>query len=209
MSVVALALEKKIEREQPPGRQFGPGARHADDVDVGEHGAIFFFSSSRRHTIFDCDWSSDVCSSDLLKKISSPMIENNVARTSVDHPRIFLTFARIVAAPRMTPISIMSANKPVGTIAINNCPHIVSELSHAVTIYCTNASEIITPDVRIRILCACASSVALNASPSVYDVAICLYVLNCLNIRPPRRIFYDVGAAFFIGSVGTNCVPLL
>src|SRR5438270_352163 len=25
----------------------------------------FFFSSSRRHTIFDCDWSSDVCSSDL------------------------------------------------------------------------------------------------------------------------------------------------
>src|SRR2546430_11239624 len=25
----------------------------------------FFFSSRRRHTIFDCDWSSDVCSSDL------------------------------------------------------------------------------------------------------------------------------------------------
>src|SRR2546430_1126406 len=24
-----------------------------------------FFSSRRRHTIFDCDWSSDVCSSDL------------------------------------------------------------------------------------------------------------------------------------------------
>src|SRR5256886_13583170 len=26
---------------------------------------IFFFSSRRRHTRFDCDWSSDVCSSDL------------------------------------------------------------------------------------------------------------------------------------------------
>src|SRR2546430_17508724 len=26
---------------------------------------LFFFSSRRRHTIFDCDWSSDVCSSDL------------------------------------------------------------------------------------------------------------------------------------------------
>src|SRR2546430_3349885 len=25
-----------------------------------------FFSSRRRHTRFDCDWSSDVCSSDLL-----------------------------------------------------------------------------------------------------------------------------------------------
>src|SRR5688572_31576058 len=27
---------------------------------------IFFFSSRRRHTRFDCDWSSDVCSSDLI-----------------------------------------------------------------------------------------------------------------------------------------------
>src|SRR5256886_17311732 len=27
----------------------------------------FFFSSRRRHTRFDCDWSSDVCSSDLLR----------------------------------------------------------------------------------------------------------------------------------------------
>src|SRR5688572_31660930 len=28
---------------------------------------FFFFSSRRRHTRFDCDWSSDVCSSDLFK----------------------------------------------------------------------------------------------------------------------------------------------
>src|SRR5688572_7748975 len=27
-----------------------------------------FFSSRRRHTRFDCDWSSDVCSSDLLRQ---------------------------------------------------------------------------------------------------------------------------------------------
>src|SRR6266567_6215330 len=26
---------------------------------------FFFFSSRRRHTRFDCDWSSEVCSSDL------------------------------------------------------------------------------------------------------------------------------------------------
>src|SRR5256886_5806560 len=30
------------------------------------HMIFFFFSSRRRHTRFDCDWSSDVCSSDLL-----------------------------------------------------------------------------------------------------------------------------------------------
>src|SRR2546430_9053023 len=28
----------------------------------------FFFSSRRRHTRFDCDWSSDVCSSDLVRR---------------------------------------------------------------------------------------------------------------------------------------------
>src|SRR5688572_30982431 len=31
-----------------------------DSLDI-----TFFFSSRRRHTRFDCDWSSDVCSSDL------------------------------------------------------------------------------------------------------------------------------------------------
>src|SRR5260370_22485945 len=29
---------------------------------------FFFFSSRRRHTRFKCDWSSDVCSSDLGKR---------------------------------------------------------------------------------------------------------------------------------------------
>src|SRR2546430_2902720 len=29
----------------------------------------FFFSSRRRHTRFDCDWSSDVCSSDLVERL--------------------------------------------------------------------------------------------------------------------------------------------
>src|SRR2546430_1863701 len=36
---------------------------------------FFFFSSRRRHTRFDCDWSSDVCSSDLqicILRFASP-----------------------------------------------------------------------------------------------------------------------------------------
>src|SRR5256886_6704588 len=40
-----------------------------DEVHLVQKGkrvcGIFFFSSRRRHTRFDCDWSSDVCSSDL------------------------------------------------------------------------------------------------------------------------------------------------
>src|SRR5438309_2624947 len=30
--------------------------------------ALFFFSSRRRHTRWNCDWSSDVCSSDLYRR---------------------------------------------------------------------------------------------------------------------------------------------
>src|SRR2546429_2317472 len=39
------------------------GLRH--DV-TSDHGTIFFFSSRRRHTRCSRDWSSDVCSSDLV-----------------------------------------------------------------------------------------------------------------------------------------------
>src|SRR5260370_35304546 len=38
---------------------------------------FFFFSSRRRHTRFKCDWSSDVCSSDLIE-IDRAEINKNV-----------------------------------------------------------------------------------------------------------------------------------
>src|SRR5260370_22726911 len=34
---------------------------------------IFFFSSRRRHTRFKCDWSSDVCSSDLIDSATNTL----------------------------------------------------------------------------------------------------------------------------------------
>src|SRR5688572_33383052 len=34
---------------------------------------MFFFASRRRHTRFDCDWSSDVCSSDLAGTVPYPV----------------------------------------------------------------------------------------------------------------------------------------
>src|SRR6516165_11532775 len=36
------------------------------DEGGGDADCFFFFSSRRRHTRFDCDWSSDVCCSDLV-----------------------------------------------------------------------------------------------------------------------------------------------
>src|SRR3989475_966822 len=36
---------------------------------------FFFFSSRRRHTRFDCDWSSDVCSSDLTRRLFGTLVK--------------------------------------------------------------------------------------------------------------------------------------
>src|SRR2546430_10695541 len=44
------------------------------------HCSFFFFSSRRRHTRFDCDWSSDVCSSDLSHSFSRPS-SNEIQRS--------------------------------------------------------------------------------------------------------------------------------
>src|SRR2546427_1283152 len=38
---------------------------------------FFFFSSRRRHTRFDCDWSSDVCSSDLFGLSLKSFLKDN------------------------------------------------------------------------------------------------------------------------------------
>src|SRR5256886_12938829 len=51
---------------------------------------FFFFSSRRRHTRFDCDWSSDVCSSDLGVSHAAPS-------TSASDP----SFAWRASAPRI------------------------------------------------------------------------------------------------------------
>src|SRR5260370_10593235 len=42
---------------------------------------LFFFSSRRRHTRFKCDWSSDVCSSDLAVSLSE--VHPQVAGVSI------------------------------------------------------------------------------------------------------------------------------
>ena len=45
-------------------------------VGGGGGGVWFFFSSRRRHTRSLCDWSSDVCSSDLLCLVARELLED-------------------------------------------------------------------------------------------------------------------------------------
>src|SRR5688572_31574024 len=51
---------------------------------------FFFFSSRRRHTRFDCDWSSDVCSSDLLSvhEVEVPRGDPDEGGTNVDDDKL-------------------------------------------------------------------------------------------------------------------------
>src|SRR5260221_10754813 len=45
----------------------------------------FFFSSRRRHTISLCDWSSDVCSSDLKQKTAYEITRLNSSHTVISY----------------------------------------------------------------------------------------------------------------------------
>src|SRR2546430_5004444 len=58
---------------------------------------FFFFSSRRRHTRFDCDWSSDVCSSDLFSGMSAPL-----------RPSTTRGFARVWLSPFDGPDKMLS-----------------------------------------------------------------------------------------------------
>src|SRR5689334_24350377 len=63
---------------------------------------FFFFSSRRRHTRWNCDWSSDVCSSDLSRVIVAINLEYGCLLVLVDrdddpavlHPREMLDRTR-------------------------------------------------------------------------------------------------------------------
>src|SRR5690606_39732884 len=55
------------------------------------HISFFFFSSRRRHTRFSRDWSSDVCSSDLQRRIIIPLLFTSKtpdSRSAPDRPEI-------------------------------------------------------------------------------------------------------------------------
>src|SRR5690242_20789893 len=73
---------------------------------------FFFFSSRRRHTRLTCDWSSDVCSSD-LRKNKKTFQEPAIAMTPV-------AVARIAAA--RSDIAVLGAPGLPGKSARNGRP---------------------------------------------------------------------------------------
>src|SRR5207237_3333196 len=75
----------------------------------------FFFSSRRRHTRFKCDWSSDVCSSDLPDAVRSGLQLTNA-----------ILWSRFLG-PLLTASGPRRQEEAVLPIVINVYPHDRSE----------------------------------------------------------------------------------
>src|SRR2546430_4991289 len=78
---------------------------------------FFFFSSRRRHTRFDCDWSSDVCSSD-LRRLES-LGRNDLAKRAARMPNLLPprpggALAAIEACPDADVIFVAHAGLEIG-----------------------------------------------------------------------------------------------
>src|SRR5436190_20065044 len=77
---------------------------HTVRADARGRCIVFFFSSRRRHTRSLCDWSSDVCSSDLLSTTpQEPRPGSALASTTFDPRGLKVGFHEVVGgltAPR-------------------------------------------------------------------------------------------------------------
>src|SRR2546430_13616581 len=64
---------------------------------------MFFFSSRRRHTRFDCDWSSDVCSSDLGAAIGTSTVQADASKRAqvLEEIRKWIDVTEALGAPHL------------------------------------------------------------------------------------------------------------
>src|SRR2546427_7362223 len=75
---------------------------------------FFFFSSRRRHTRFDCDWSSDVCSSDL----DAPGFVSNRVLMPMINEAIFCVMEGVATPEAVDTVMKLGMNHPLGPLAL-------------------------------------------------------------------------------------------
>src|SRR5260370_41890837 len=92
---------------------------------------FFFFSSRRRHTRFKCDWSSDVCSSDLAmaqvlalehpQRLASVVIAASWTKADAYFRRLFALRREILA--RLGPATYLQAGTPLHPPSLLSLPN--------------------------------------------------------------------------------------
>src|SRR2546430_9549109 len=78
---------------------------------------LFFFSSRRRHTIFDCDWSSDVCSSDLG---GTPTVASTTIKSGSEPPGTPAAPTAVITLSTSTTACVPRSRETPNTCARNS-----------------------------------------------------------------------------------------
>src|SRR5205085_6666400 len=114
-------------------------------------GGCFFLSSRRRHTRFDCDCSSDVCSSDLeARGSSSGIIWRNGVIVTAEHAlgrdediQLTLPDGRVVTAT-------LTGRDPSTDLAVLKCPEATSPFTETGDVYRTKPGNLALVVGRMR-----------------------------------------------------------
>src|SRR5437588_409285 len=145
---------------------------------------IFFFSSGRRHTRSLCDWSSDVCSSDLMVSIdrSPSSVETSVPGAKHQGPSLGTALAVLVAdCPSPVARSLGPSATSVGVVSLTSGRTFAASMvgvlaaSTGSVVWSSFASALATV-LRSRLLLmafARGTDPAPNAPPTAADVAVC------------------------------------
>src|SRR5689334_24580913 len=85
---------------------------------IVQYSLFFFFSSRRRHTRWNCDWSSDVCSSDLPAAAAPAAAVADTAAEPAPAPAV----ADTAAEPAPAPAAADKAAEPAPAAAAEPAP---------------------------------------------------------------------------------------
>src|SRR5260370_14672368 len=78
--------------------------------------SFFFFSSRRRHTRFKCDWSSDVCSSDLVARFGSVRVRDLLTVERYSHVQHLVSEVGGQLRDGYDALDVFKACFPAGTV---------------------------------------------------------------------------------------------
>src|SRR2546430_11905612 len=93
-----------------PSLQRRAASRSSEDY------SVFFFSSRRRHTRFDCDWSSDVCSSDLCSPRAEDTERGEQRALPLTLAVLIVAFGALVAAALPVLVGVLAITIALGLV---------------------------------------------------------------------------------------------